>query len=72
MTELADLQDDRIGGFIYLDNNQEKVQKAGGGSGFQITASIEDGEDSDDLSDDDYDGMEETSLEVNKFRHFRH
>ena len=47
------------------------MQKAGGGSGFQITASIEDGEDSDDLSDDDYDGMEETSLEVNKFRHIK-
>ena len=33
-------------------------------SGFQMSATIEDGEDSDDLSDDDYDGMEETSLEV--------
>lgn len=41
------------------------MKKAGSAEGFKITASIEDAEDSeDDLSDDDYDGCEETSLEV--------
>jgi len=64
--DLLDSDEDEIDedGQVYLESLQEKVQKAGGGSGFQITASIEDGEDSDDLSDDDYDGMEETSLEA--------
>ncbi|XP_023343856.1 importin-7 isoform X3 [Eurytemora carolleeae] len=65
--ELLDSDEDELDddGQVYLESLQEKVKKAGSAEGFKITASIEDAEDSeDDLSDDDYDGCEETSLEA--------
>ncbi len=45
------------------------MKKAGANAGFNVTATIEDGEDDDDDdSDEDYDGCEETSLEVSQFK----
>jgi hypothetical protein len=45
------------------------VKKAGASAGFNVTATIEDDEDDedDDDSDEDYDGCEETSLEVRNY-----
>ena len=45
--------------------SQEKVNKGAAGSGFKINATIEDeGDEDDDDDEEDYDGCEETSLEV--------
>jgi len=67
--ELLDSDEDELDdeGQAYLESLQEKVQnfqKTSNTSGFNVTASIQDDDDSDDLSDDDYDGCEETSLEA--------
>jgi hypothetical protein len=65
--ELLDSDEDEIDdqGQAYLESLQDKVQKAGASSGFKVNSNIEADEDSeDDLSDDDYDGCEETSLEA--------
>jgi len=79
-SELLDSDEDEIDdeGQAYLESLQaetaaylakterrfkEKVNKGAAGSGFEVKATIED-EVSDDDSDDDYDGCEETSLEA--------
>jgi len=66
--ELLDSDEDELDdeGQQYLESLQEKVKQANKQQqGFSVTATIQDEEeDSDDLSDDDYDGMEETSLEA--------